>query len=556
MSTVQERQSFNQYILALHNSYWNTQKDVLQEFNEAYSSQFYSKTKDQTKQDPLSEWRIETPHAFNALEQYITQLFMVAPAVEVSADPTLMKDVTAVQTLVNRWLNNKRSILEDATRLALLNPQAYLKLWMDPDKLRDNNPNSVLEAIQAGALKPWEVILDHQAESWDGLRYIGHVCQTTLSAIKKKYKVRDFVPQTKNYFFKEDAADFGGMLSDTSLSFPEQYKYITVVEIYDLVEDTLTIWTPDHHNGYKELHYCPIPIRTSDDQPIIPIIPLIFSWRPDNPLIGISTMARGWSSFKALNDYRTHMSNVVHSQVRTYIADRKKMSAHVQNGLFSFDGRVILVDVPQGEILDANALIQPIAQASLTQDFRDYGNDIMEDIRASSLLGPFARGEVTKATASEISVVSQYSTSESDKYRRQKNNTLEQLAMVYIRLLASYLSTDEDQRLVIEHTNDETKIAEAQYISHQTLDGKLRYDANDGGGSPITQATRKQQLVELSPLLIQLGGDPELIRREIVKEYGFNPDLAKPKPMDEPKPLETLTPKPEAIPTEVPNAIV
>lgn len=527
MNTIEDRAQFNRSIIQTHDSFWQDQKEILQSFNEAYSSQFYSKTKHQAKQDVLSEWRIETPHAFNALEQYVTQLFMVAPAVEVSPDPALQKDVSAVETLVNRWLHTKRAILEDATRLALLNPQAYLKLWVDESKFNPDHPISILEAIRVSALKPWEIILDHEAESWESLRYIGHTYQTTLATIKKQYNIRGWSTNDKEFFFSDDKEDFAGLQSN-GIQPPEQYRYLRINEIYDLVEGTMTIWTENHTSGYKELHHCPIPITTSDGCPLVPIVPIIFSWRPDNPLIGISTMARGWPLFKALNDLRTHMANVIHTQVRTYIANKKLFSTEVNNGLFTHDGRVILVDVAENETLNANNFIQPIQVAQFSdRDYANYERAILDDIRASTLLGPFARGEVTKATASEISVVSQYSNSEADKYRRQKNAAVEQLAMLYVRTLYSLMAKEDKFQLVIEQqSNIGSNDSQAVYVDKELIDGKLRYDVNDGGGSPITQAVKKQQYIELIPTLMQLGADPTKLRQELIRMFDLPSSLA------------------------------
>ncbi len=68
---------------------------------------------------------------------------------------------------------------------------------------------------------------------------------------------------------------------------------------------------------------------------------------------------------------------------------------------------------------------------------------------------------------------------------------------------------------------------EAEQITREDFGARLFILPIDGASTPVTKALHRQQLLELAPVLTQLGSDPETIRKELVRAFRQHPDLAK-----------------------------
>jgi hypothetical protein len=143
----------------------------------------------------------------------------------------------------------------------------------------------------------------------------------------------------------------------------------------------------------------------------------------------------------------------------------------------------------------------------------------------------FVRGEASKATATEVSVLAQYTASELGKMARDRDQTIEQAVLVYIRMLVPLV--DDKQKLVINTA------AGAKVVTAEALDADWTIYALDGGSTPTTDVMRKQQLVQLVPTLMQLGVKTDDLKAELVRLYDLPEDFLK---------VETA----EAAPTEAP----
>jgi len=136
---------------------------------------------------------------------------------------------------------------------------------------------------------------------------------------------------------------------------------------------------------------------------------------------------------------------------------------------------------------------------------------IEQDINRGSILAPFSRGEATKATATEITALAQYSASEIGKMAREKDQALEKITEIYIRLLDLLADDGETAVLDVE--------GEARVITPQDLEGKFRINALDQGSTPLSDALRKQNLLSLLPTLTGLGVNSRQVLEEIVRAY-------------------------------------
>lgn len=549
MSAQEELKQFYKLILSKHQNHWDSRRDILQDYMNLYTSQFYNESKDQVDIKGNGIRKVETPYSFNSIESYVNQLFLVDPAVVVEADPMSQNDPTPIETLCNRWLTSHYKTFENATRLGLIYDMAYVKVYGDAKRFKPETPSSILSSVRMCALKPWEVITDLEAESFENQRFAGHTYQITLAEAKAKYGDKEYLPNSKDFFFKEDFGDFTGSTAANSTNaplVPDKYRYIRIVEVYDLIEDQLVIWTPDHKNGFYVLKKTKLPIRNSDDEPMLPIIPIIFAWRPDNPLVGLSTMGRGYSSYKELNDLRTYMANAVRTQKRVYIANKERFTESMAKQMMSGpDGVIILAEPPadQGSF-NVGDYIQEVPIADVSSDFSAYEQSILRDIAQSTLLGPNSRGEVTRASATEVSYISQYAASDSAKMARQKAETVQLAAETYIRTLVSLMAEEDNFSLVIEQQTGEK--AGSVTIGKKDLEGKFQYVSVDQANSPITKAMKKQQFLQVLPILLQSGADTNVLREEIVSLFELPPSLAKaPAPAKEDLALPTdLKPEP------------
>jgi hypothetical protein len=156
-------------------------------------------------------------------------------------------------------------------------------------------------------------------------------------------------------------------------------------------------------------------------------------------------------------------------------------------------------------------IIMPVGVEPISSNFDRYQNYIESDINRGSSLAPFARGEATKATATEVTALAQYSASEIGKLARERDNALESIVNVYIRTLVLLADDGEKAVLSVE--------GEGKTITTDDLEGKFRINALDQGSTPLSDAIRKQNLLSLLPTLQGLGVPPEVIKEEIIRAY-------------------------------------
>jgi hypothetical protein len=64
-------------------------------------------------------------------------------------------------------------------------------------------------------------------------------------------------------------------------------------------------------------------------------------------------------------------------------------------------------------------------------------------------------------------------------------------------------------------------------LSADDLTGDFSYWADDAGTTPMSDFTKQQSLERLAPILVQLGADPALILKEMVRTFQLPADLAK-----------------------------
>jgi len=485
-------------VLDEHNHFYDELRPELKRYRDVYENRFW-----QSEYMDDTMIRVETADCFSYVEGFIASLFSRNPAIVVGKDASETNGRPEVaEAIINRFLFDKREQLEIASRLALIYPSSFLKL--SPTESTD-----VLERVSIRALPCWEVIVDMDANSWNDQRFIGHTYYLSIPEAKEKFGNKNYTAIPKVEYFTPQEK-FSGVSDDL----PDDYLYIQVVEFYDMLYDQLYFWSPSYKEGDGLLEKSEIPVRTYADQPMTPICPLFYSRKPEKPMQGLSAVSRVYDQFYEKNILRTYWANAIRRDSRQYIykegALDEESLAKITAGV---DGAMIAVDEPV-----LSGVIQPLGVEPMSNNFERYLGFIESDINRGSILAPFSRGEATKATATEVAALAQYSASEIGKLARERDGAIEMIAHVYLRII-SLLS--EEKEIAIIEVNDKPVI-----ISPQDLDAKFKIVSLDQSSTPLSQALKRNNLVQLLPTLIQLGVNPQTIKDEVIRLFEM-PDTFK-----------------------------
>jgi hypothetical protein len=280
-----------------------------------------------------------------------------------------------------------------------------------------------------------------------------------------------------------------------------------VIELYDLLADELYFWSPNYSNGDRLLDKDVIPVRTYDDRPLPPIAPLYYARVPDRPLEGMSAMSRIYDQVYEKNILRTYWANSVRRDSRQFLykegAFDEEQLAKITAGI---DGAMIGVDEESLE-----GLIRAVDVPPISSNFDRYIAQIEGDLSRGSILAPFTRGQATNATATEVTAMAQYTASEIGKMARDRDCAIEKVADIYIRIL-SFLA-EEGEKAVINVGG------QAKVVTPKDLDSKFRIVALDQGSQPIADALKRDNLINLLPILTELGVPTEKIREEVIRAW-------------------------------------
>jgi len=513
-----------QTILKEHEDYYDHCRPELKKYRDVYENRFWSE-----KWNDDAMIRVETSDAYSYIEGFIASLFSRNPAVVVSKDPAMPNgEPTLAQEIVNRFLFDKRDAIETASRLALIYPQSFLKL--SPTQSED-----ILERVDIRAIPPWEIIVDLDATSWQTQRFCGHTYYLDIPSAKAKFGDKKFKPIPKVDYFNS-ASKYKGYTPGEKESLPDEYLYIQIVELYDFAYDKLYIYTPNWSDGQDLLEKTDIPIRTYDDRPLSPICPLYFASKPERPMCGLSAISRAYDQFYEKNILRTYWANAVRRDSRQYIYKEGSMDeealAKVTSGI---DGAMIAVDE---QSLDG--IIRPIDVIPISTNFDRYQAQIEADINRASILAPFSRGEASKATATEITALAQYSASEIGKLARQKDQAIEQIAQTYLRIISLY--TDEKEIVSIDVNGLPT------LVSTEDLDAKFKIIALDQSSTPLSESIKRNNLISLAPTLVSFGVPQDKILKEIQRLFDFPKDFI---PEAQPQqPMQQAVPQAQGVQTQ------
>jgi len=527
-----------------HDLYFEGRRDELRELRRLYMTRFWQNESENALDGIL---RTEVPKAYAVVESYLGSLYAKNPAVRVEPDLRDRGNPEVAEATANQYLLTIREQLEDATRLALIYPCAFLKLA--PEESVDP-----LKRVSCAALPPWEVIVDATACSWDQQRHVGHVYLMPLDEAAVRFSKPEEAFTSRSYSkWIEQAGTANTRMRNIEANagaVPTKEQWVRVVELYDLREDRLLVWSADYDNGQSflfegvtvqvgaldreadaeaeapevELEHerTGIPFKSASGRPVVPILPLYFSRDPDTPMRGYSLLARSLDQFREMNVMRTYQAQGVRRMARQWMVKAGFLSedaaAKIAQGM---DGEFVEVDLAPGLPLEGNIL--PVPQAPIPGDITLYAATVDGDIRDAGLLAPFTRGEVTKSTATEQNLLAAYTSSEIGRMARIRDAVITGIARTYNVMLSVVLG-DDAEPLALPNPVGPT------ILSADDLTGDFGYWAVDAGTTPMSDLSKQQSLERLAPVLVQLGADPALILEEMVRVFQLPENLATPAP--------------------------
>lgn len=466
-----------------HVSEWAAMRGELQLYRKAFATKFW---KDAAKDGDVV--KVETGDAATYIESYIAALFSRAPAVEIGPDltrPTSKAAAKPAQVLVNKWLKRKprRAAFERATRLALIYPMAFLRV-KPSSSLRARR---AIDRVDLVAVKPWNVILDTEAEDWESMRYIGHKYTLPLAEARQKFEKNRgkngfevLAGNRRTSYFEDGRA---------GVEMPTELRTVQIVEFYDLVRSQVIFWSPDFAGGERPIDVKPIPLTLPGTQlPAHPIIPLYYAYEPDEPVKGLSTLARFYDQIREKNLLRTFTASAVRRDARMFLAKKGALDDDAKAALASGkDGEVVEIEQDEHQT-PLDKVIVPVPVPALSVNHGNYSADIESDLQRGSVLAPFTRGESSRTTATEIGVLAEYSASSIGRMARDRDEAIEGVALLF---LAHLILMQPGELAVVDVTGEPVAVL------GRDLDAEWEITALDQAGTPMSRAIDQQRFVTL-----------------------------------------------------------
>lgn len=485
-------------IVENHDKYWDDQRPDLYKYKAAYETKFWNNGNTTDVQNIF----VETSSAYGYIESYISSLFSKNPGVVVKGGLRGRGDAAVAQQIANDFLIFQRRAIENAARMALIYPMSFTKIV--PAVITKD----IYRRMDLIALPPWEVILDRESRRYEDQRFVGHKYFMTKVEADHKFGSRQWQLVEKHDYFDDYSQKSEDV--DDDLAF-DYYRYICVVEVYDLHTKQLYFWSPDYKGGESFVETGPIPFTDPDGDAVCPIIPLYFNNIPDKPLDGYSAMSRVYDQIFEQNLIRTYQANSVRKASRQYLVKKGALDdeqmAQITSGI---DG--VFVEVDSEDPL-AQVII-PVPHNPMPPELDRYYQQVKEDQSEGSMMAPFTRGEATRASATEIAALASYTSSEIGRMARERDAMLENLARVYLAMLELFIREDDTRELIL--VDNKPHVVKPDDLQEQFL-----IFAQDQASTPLSESVKKREFLQTIPLLQKLGVPSQTILAEIVRSLGL-----------------------------------
>ena len=347
-----------------------------------------------------------------------------------------------------------------------------------------------------------------------------------VGAERTDYLDNTRVPAQTKAFVPNDSYKLSTLATKKTDTTSTLLTYVEIIEMYDFQNDELTFYSPTLKSGDGIVDVVsPIPFRDEEGDPISPIVPMYLGQDPAVPLRGNSTMGRLYSQLYEINSIRTFYARAVRKDTRIYLARKgvldEEAKANISNNI---DNSIVEIDAPMD--VAVGTIVSPLLNQGLSGDFYNYSAQVKIDLDRGNLLGAMGRGQptggTTPITATEAASIQLSLSSEAGKLARFRDQAIEQIAKLYIMFIKILLETKpagEDPEVIV--IDDEKTI-----LTAEDLEGSFRIVSLDAGTTPLSSAVKKQRLLEMSGLLLNLGLDRTALLETLIKEFELPASLA------------------------------
>ncbi|MFH1568099.1 MAG: hypothetical protein ABIL09_08885 [Gemmatimonadota bacterium] len=513
----------------------NDERYGMEQAKKAYESRLMGTRNE--KDDAAGQVVVEVPRMPGIIQAYTGFLFPRSPRAVVSPDVEGDGDAEKAQLVVNRWFAKPTDMdtihgkISSVIGQALLYKGAAIKLGLDLTKEKPQ------DRVWARVIPWWDLILDSDQQDLDDQRYIGHDYWEDMAVLERRVgKLPDDI-QTVAFtpYFERDGVTQRSR-TDSAEGSPELDKrYVRVLEWYNFIDDYETetgklrgvyeLYLVDQfaaENGKAEPFIRKaMPYSNPNGDPCVPILPLIFDSEKGYPLKGIALAERALDQVKELCLKRSAQANAVRRNARTMFLNKDAFQDFNELQLGEWvqgkDGAIIVGSLKQG--MSFNQAFEVIKLGPMSGDDENYELAIERDLNQASQAPKFTRGEAMggRTTKFEVQTLNQYMENRLGELARIKDVWIASIARSLLRVMAAAckvpalvfnasleLGAPDDQKKRYDKMKYRIGKNEVLVVEASDIDAEFDISIADAASTPMTRETRRQDLLMLSPKLLEL----------------------------------------------------
>ena len=532
--------------LEVHDKRAKDQARDLRLYKETYLTRFWKSQKgadSRALQDIPSQIQIEVNRLYGIIEAYVAALYPKAARVVVGPGPSIGGDSAKAELASNKWLTQNRTHLRvlKSIRQGLLFPGSGIKVGVD------DGPGDVIDRVWFRVIPYWEMVLDADVYDEEDARFIGHVYYRPLREVEDQYGLsgltgaprEDFLATETNRVTKsrKNSSKRRGREQDADQDlFVRVYEVCNMVDTYASSDGPMRgrfdVFILDQGLEYEEPIFTgPMPYSTRAGDPLAHIVPLIFNSEPEYPYRGVSHASRLFPQIQEINVFRSFRANAARRDSRQYLAlDGVLTSDQMSMITAGVDGLVIPVEDGRLQGRNLRDVVVPLQNSAISSNILNFEMQAEADLERAAGTSPNAYGGVTRATATEVMNLRDYTESEYGRHAMIKDNWISQIVNVFLRALVAAMESPardfgmEHKRELIgvddlehkeeQHENAEEEIGDrVEEVKEEVeeIAEEASEDAEDGE-IVVVQATAEIDVeIPPEPDVIRLKSGPDIV---------------------------------------------
>jgi hypothetical protein len=303
-------------------------------------------------------------------------------------------------------------------------------------------------------------MLDADVYDEEDSRFIGHVYYRPIQEVEDQYGLTGLTGQPREDFLDDSPSGLnkskgrkGGNTKSKKEYDPDEDLFVRVLEVCNLVDTyqseqgpmrgKFEVYVLDQGLDYEEPVFSgPMPYSSRTDDPMPHIVPLIFNQEPEFPLRGVSHAARLFPQIQEVNVFRSFRANAARRDSRQYLALDGVLTGDQMSLITAgVDGLVIPVEDARLQGRSLQDVVVPLQNAQISPNIMQYEMQAEQDLERAAGTSPNAYGGVTKATATEVMNLRDYTESEYGRHAMIKDNWIAQVVQVFIRALVAAMES-------------------------------------------------------------------------------------------------------------------